>query len=535
MTGKLESLSRSFADRLQGRYEELEAALTRFETERSPESLEALRLLAHNLGGSSGGYGFHEVGELSRKLELAASSGVEHAVAHVPGPRRLVGALRRAVQEAALKSAPSSPTLPAFEDSEPRRRLVYLIEDDADLAALLTEQLAPYGYDVAHHTTEESVLESLDESPPSVMMVDVNLGDGLRGGAIVQSLPPAVRERVPVVFISVDGGMGARLEAVRAGADAYLTKPLDVDDLSSILDHLVRDTSFKQLRVLVVDDTLEDAQLHAATLEEAGMVTRVATDPSLALGLVREFDPEVVLLDLYMPHVRGDELASIIRQHPSLISLPIVLLSAETDQRLQFDAMKRGADDFLSKPVDPSRLASSVRVRGQRYRQLRMAMQRDSLTGLLNHRNAKQALATERARALRTGSPLSVAMLDIDYFKRVNDTHGHPAGDRVIRSLARVLVQRLRRSDIVGRYGGEEFLVIMPDTSVASAVGVLEELRASFSRLTHVGDDGKFSCTMSGGLVQLDPDEASDEVLARADRALYDAKRKGRDRIVGEA
>jgi diguanylate cyclase (GGDEF)-like protein len=159
-------------------------------------------------------------------------------------------------------------------------------------------------------------------------------------------------------------------------------------------------------------------------------------------------------------------------------------------------------------------------------------MQRDSLTGLLNHTKSKEFLDVEVARAARGTWPLTFAMVDIDHFKNVNDRYGHPAGDRVIKSLARLLQQRLRRSDIISRYGGEEFAVILSNTSGETGARVMDELREAFSRIQHQADGLEFTATVSCGIAQLRPGMSTIELANEADKALHQAKRRGRNQVV---
>jgi diguanylate cyclase (GGDEF)-like protein len=155
---------------------------------------------------------------------------------------------------------------------------------------------------------------------------------------------------------------------------------------------------------------------------------------------------------------------------------------------------------------------------------------RDSLTGLYNHTHILQLLDDARARALRTEQPLSFAMLDIDFFKKVNDTYGHPVGDRVIKSLAMFLKQRLRKSDYIGRYGGEEFAVVLPDTDAATALKVLDEIRQRFAEILHPAQPQDLSCTFSCGIAELRGSEDGRTLSKNADQALYSAKHAGRNR-----
>jgi diguanylate cyclase (GGDEF)-like protein len=189
-------------------------------------------------------------------------------------------------------------------------------------------------------------------------------------------------------------------------------------------------------------------------------------------------------------------------------------------------------DDFLVKPVVPRHLISAVTLRVMRARFLRALMVHDGLTGLLNHTAIKEELLREVVRSKRLNTPLSFAMMDIDFFKKVNDTYGHAAGDRVIKSLARLLKQRLRGTDIIGRYGGEEFAVIMNDTDAASAAKVIDEIHNVFSRLLHLSEENEFSVSFSCGIADLAhfPDAAS--LSEAADKALYQAKQRGRNKVV---
>jgi diguanylate cyclase (GGDEF)-like protein len=215
------------------------------------------------------------------------------------------------------------------------------------------------------------------------------------------------------------------------------------------------------------------------------------------------------------------------------LSLPIVFLSVEADFDRQLAAMRLGGDEFLTKPILPAQLTSVVRSRVERYRTLRALMVQDSLTGLANHSRLHQLLATEVARAARHQRAFSLAMIDVDHFKQVNDRHGHPTGDRVLQALARFLRQRLRQTDVVARYGGEEFAVVLSNTDGANAFTVIDRLRSQFAALVHESDKGEsFSATFSAGVAAFTGKCTAREMILTADRALYEAKGQGRDRVV---
>jgi diguanylate cyclase (GGDEF)-like protein len=217
---------------------------------------------------------------------------------------------------------------------------------------------------------------------------------------------------------------------------------------------------------------------------------------------------------------------------PDYVSLPIVYLSSEMDQQKQFSAMRVGAEGFLTKPVVPEDLVDAVVIRAERMRTLRSLMVRDSMTGLFNHTTITQMLENAVANAGRSSGVLCFAMIDIDHFKQVNDTYGHPVGDQVIQALARILQQRLRNSDVVGRYGGEEFAVILQDVSVDAATRLIDALRQDFSRILFHAASTDFSCTFSVGLACYTGDSRAEVLCEAADRALYEAKRNGRNCVV---
>jgi PleD family two-component response regulator len=198
--------------------------------------------------------------------------------------------------------------------------------------------------------------------------------------------------------------------------------------------------------LLVVEDSSTAIKLIQRALEEHKIVSKAISDPRFVLDELRDFQPDLILMDMYMPKCTGVEAARVIRQHAQFLSIPIVYLSGETDVALQIDALRLGGDHFLTKPFNPVFLNAIVKSKIERYRSLRRSMYHDSLTGLLNHTSTKSAL--DRALAESAERPAAGIGGDGRYrlFQKVNDTYGHPVGDQVIRSLAWLLKQRLRKN-----------------------------------------------------------------------------------------
>ncbi|OOY42619.1 hypothetical protein BOV94_05040, partial [Solemya velum gill symbiont] len=294
------------------------------------------------------------------------------------------------------------------------------------------------------------------------------------------------------------------------------------------VDQLIGGGSYN---ILVVEDTILLAQHYAAVLEAAGMQVEIVSDPMQLLDVLPEFNPDLILMDIYMPGCTGVEASQIIRQHIAYCNLPIVYLSTESALERQLEALRVGGDDFLHKTISDEHLVEAIRIRAKRFRALAMLMNRDGLTGLFNHINLKLLLEREISQTLRRDSPLSFVMLDIDHFKLVNDQYGHPVGDQVIKSLARLLSQRLRSGDIAARYGGEEFAVILPDTPAEAAKTLIDGLRQEFAKVSYVHEDGEFTSTFSAGISTSPPYQEMESLIAAADGALYQAKHNGRNRV----
>ena len=409
-------------------------------------------------------------------------------------------------------------------------RLIYLIGDDSEEAGALAAQIGHFGYSLRPFTVLAEAREAIREAPPTALLMDMGFS-GDAGAEALEELHASVACRFPVLFISGIDDLATRLLAVRVGGAGFFPKLVDVPLLVDVLDQLTGQRLPTPERILIVDDDRLAANLNAIHLRRRGMEVKVVTDPLTTIEVLSDFQPELVLLDMYMPTCTGMELASVIRQIEAFVGLPIVFLSAETDRDKQLAAVGLGGDDFLVKPIKPEHLISAVVSRTERYRKLRSVMMRDGLTGLFNHSTITDRLEQEVARAQRQKTRLSVVMLDIDHFKQVNDTYGHPVGDRVIKSLARLLTQRLRITDIVGRYGGEEFLVILPDTAPEQALPLVDKLREAFSKLIQHAGSGRFSTTCSAGIAGYPLWTEPAALKEAADQALYRAKRGGRNQV----
>ena len=497
-------------------------------------ALADLHRLFHNLKGTAASLGLPRISaegaagaETLKVLQGLAPSHRDMAGVLADLAGRIVGLERLGAEEsgAADEPAQAQPALPAAARPapDPQRRVVFLCDGDVD-GERLGNQLACFGYSFNSFTDPEALRAALRDDPPDAVVMSTAGADIFEGGF-----------SIPVLFVSERQDFDTRLKAVKAGGEAYFLKPVAAHEVVEVLDAVTVRHEPDPFRVLVVDDEPEMADYHVLILEGAGMVAHRLDDPAAILDELGEFQPDLVLMDMYMPTCSGRDLSRVIRQIPQFVSLPIIFLSSETDKTVQVSAMRVGADGFLTKPIQPEDLVTAVAVRAERTRVLRSLMMRDSLTSLLNHTTLSQFLETSIAAAGRNGGQLCFAMLDVDHFKTVNDSHGHPVGDQVLVALSHLLKQRLRSSDMVGRYGGEEFAAILQNVTEDEAVRIVDNIRRDFAALTFKAGGAEFSCSFSGGVAGFPAIDGVERIVQAADQALYAAKRGGRDRIIGHA
>ncbi|MCO7518944.1 MULTISPECIES: diguanylate cyclase [unclassified Pseudomonas] len=415
----------------------------------------------------------------------------------------------------------------------PLRKPVYIVLQDHERAERLAQQLEFFGLSVQALCSAEAFQASMSERLPSAIVMDVDFTGAGLGLHLAAQAQQGLELHIPLLFFSLhETDTPTRLAAVRAGGQEFLTGTLDASSLLEKLELLTSATQYEPFRVLVIDDSRAQALHTERLLNSAGIITRTLTEPIRTMSELADFQPDLIILDMYMPACTGTELAKVIRHNDRYVSVPIIYLSAEDDLDKQLDAMSEGGDDFLTKPIRARHLITTVRNRAARARHLKARMVRDSLTGLYNHTHILQLLEDCSFRARREAQPLSFAMLDIDHFKKINDRHGHPMGDRVIKSLALFLKQRLRKTDFIGRYGGEEFAIVMPNTGLAAAYKVLDEIRRRFAEIHYPAQPHDLQCTFSAGVVQLDDALDALTMASAADEALYRAKHAGRNCVV---
>lgn len=407
-------------------------------------------------------------------------------------------------------------------------RCVWLIGHDKEVWSDLLTQLGYFGKSVKFSSWDDPLPENINNDP--LLLLDIS---GLTDGEW-QTRIKALRQQFAVgqlLCLAIRSDFDQLQQALRSGCDWCMPEGTATHTIVAQILEMDDRQEQETFRVLIVEDSMTASVFIQRTLQESQISTHAIQDPYQVLNAMKQFNPDLILMDMYMPNCTGVEAARVIRQHDEFISIPIVYLSGETNIALQVDAMRLGGDHFLTKPFNPIFLNAIIKSKIERYRCLRRSMYHDSLTGLLNHTSGKNTLDTILSSVAHENGDLAVVMLDIDNFKQVNDSYGHPIGDQVIRSLAWLLKQRLRKHDVLCRYGGEEFLIALPHTNVGKAYHIIDRIRQDFAQIRHPYNNAHFCTTVSGGIATFPDIQTGDALIKAADDALYQAKHGGRNRI----
>jgi diguanylate cyclase (GGDEF) domain len=451
---------------------------------------------------------------------------------------------------------------------------VLVVDDILSNVKLLEAKLTSEYFEVVSAFSGMEALGKIEVCDPDIVLLDVMM-PGMDGFEVCRRIKSNPRTaHIPVVMVTALDQPSDRVTGLDAGADDFLTKPVDDAALFARVRSLVRlkmmtdelrmreatgqgmglidpAASFSEAmtagRILMIEDRADSAAWFANALRRENDVACVDTFEE-ALVRVRGGDFDLIIVSLGMRGFDGLRLCSQLRSLPEGRHVPILVVVSDGDKRKLHQALEMGVNDYLTRPVDTNELVARVRtqLRKKRYADrlrhnvqlsLEMAIT-DQLTGLHNRRYMSRHLDNLITQSQKNAKPLAFLIMDIDHFKSVNDSYGHDIGDEVLQEFARRISANVRGCDLACRYGGEEFVVVMPDTDVPFAYAVAERLRKSveltpvdISRAPH-----KLSITISIGIAGAQgSDDSADALLHRADQALYSAKRTGRNRVVADA
>ena len=451
---------------------------------------------------------------------------------------------------------------------------ILVVDDMLPSLKMLAAKLSAEYYEVHTASDGPSALEAVKRVDPDLVLLDVMM-PGMDGFEVCRRIKAdPTTTHIPVVIVTALSGTNDRVQGLDSGADDFLTKPVmdatlfarvrSLIRLKRMLDQWrLREETTQSLGlaldaggdpgrgdharvVLVGSSAIEAGNIRNSLSTDGDEITVLDPKAEIAesVGLA---DPDVVIIALEGDRGESLRLASQVRSHEPTRQTPILLLGDDDDADRLIKALELGINDYVLRPIEEHELIARVRtqVKRKRYQDrlrssflhsLSLALT-DSLTGLHNRRYLQVHLEAILKRMAAAGKPVCLLMVDIDHFKAINDTHGHPVGDEVLVDMAQRIGRNVRGFDLAARYGGEEFVVVMPDTSLDVAVAVAERLRARVAAepFAPKGVEGQLSLTVSIGVAEAAAGSTDSDALVRtADKALYEAKYGGRNRVIPE-
>ncbi len=449
---------------------------------------------------------------------------------------------------------------------------ILVVDDIESNVRLLEAKLSAEYYEVLTASDGPTALAIAASEQPDIILLDVMM-PGMDGFQVCRRLKDDPETRhVPVVLVTALDGRADRVAGLEAGADDFLTKPIDdvmlfarvrsLTRLKAVIDELrAREASGRRMgviagaasrlggsggRILIVDDNVRQAERVAA---ELAVEHRPVVESEAYKAVLTARGPvDLVIVNANAKAFDGLRFAAQLRSDEATRSLPVLAIADFDERQKAVKALEIGVNDILARPIDPGELAARVRtqIRRKRYtdylrsnldHSLELAVT-DQLTGLHNRRYMSGQLEALMRRANQGGEPVSLLVIDIDHFKRVNDSFGHDVGDEVLSEFAVRLASNVRAIDLPVRHGGEEFVVVMPDTDLEDARRIAERIRlhAAGAPFRVMGGEELLSVTISIGVASSSgTDDTPHALLKRADEAVYEAKSAGRNRVIARA
>lgn len=398
---------------------------------------------------------------------------------------------------------------------------------------VMQEIILRCGHSVHSVATKQEALAYIAQQSVDLIITAMEFKDG-DAESLILDLPQASKKDIPVVVVTSNDSLELRERLFSLGVVDYILKSeVNEDHFKHFFTTLLAEDELsrfmRDMRVAILDDSPIILKVVHRILDMNGFrYVDFYVTPRELLESGKTYD--LYLVDMVLPELTGDKVIMDIRvRQPNSI---IIGMSQFTGEKSIATLLMAGADDYIHKPFDAASLISRIKINVRSYqykKRLELMAVTDGLTGLYNHRFIFERLEEETAKVARYGRPLSIIMLDIDNFKRVNDTFGHRAGDEVILSVAHAIMASLRKTDVAGRYGGEEFLVLLPETDVKAAHVVAEKIRNTVAQLQFETKD--LAVTVSAGVAEAEKGESFEALINRADAKLYTAKRNGKNRV----
>ncbi len=505
--------------------------------------LQKMRTAVHKMAGSSGSHGFDDIYVLTRKIEKCIVEVLDKET-DWSSNQELVGnqvqELVNLLEEHSLHYSPLDgvetqiPRLDALQLSH-RELAVFIISQRTVELSLLSNLLEGRGFSVFSFSGLERAFAMAKTVDPAIVVLDLGDADQISLDESLKNKFRSSKNEIPAfIVISRRDDVNTRLGAARFGAEAFFATPINAHNFSSTLDVILETRGNDYCRVLLMDDDSQRISYIEKVFINENIKCRVISEVEQITDELVNFKPDLVLI----AHKQNDEssvnAARMVRLHETYFNTPIIFLLEEESIQLRIEALRSGADDCISGNEYEQEIFSILKDRIMRFRRANHMIIMDSLTGTLNRDAFFDRASEEISLAIRRNETICLGMIDVDHFKQINDKNGHVVGDYVLRHISDYLNNRLRRSDVVGRYAGDEFLVFLPDTDLDSAYLVLDMIRKNLMSQCISMNNIDVRVSISLGLVATRPTEPLnvESLIVEADKKLYEAKMAGRNTLI---
>jgi diguanylate cyclase (GGDEF)-like protein len=494
----------------------------------SPELQRRARQNAHTLAGSLSMFGFPLGGSFAQQIEQLLRSPHPLDLDQAQKLQEWVVGLRQDIERPGAEQ--TSETTITEADHRP---LLLLVEGDRVLAEALAREGEKQGFRSLIAPDLSLAKDLLQQHQPDIALLDLDISSSPEESLALlkdfqHRMPP-----VPVLVFADQSSLTRRVEIARQGGRIFLQKPFSLAQVFEAIDQVLKRTEPAQAKVLVVDDDLQMTSALKALLEPWGLKVTTLQDPRKFWETLEACAPDLLLLDVEMPYLGGVELCQVVRNDIRWGGLPILFLTAHTEFSTVNQVFAVGADDFISKPIAGPELVARIITRLERSKLMRRIAEIDPLTGVANRQKSTQDLEDLLSLAARHHQPLSLTILDLNQFKQVNDQQSHAAGDTVLRQLGYLLQQSFQSEDVIGRWGGEEFVVGMYGMTGAETAQRLTPFFQLWHQQSFRGVAGNlFQVAIAAGIAQYPQDGDDLRSLYRsADDVLQQVKREQRSGI----
>ncbi len=507
------------------------------------EPLSNLRVEVHNIAGSSGSHEFNDIHLLAKKVEHKILDVLDEKTTWAKDKQsagNLVQQLVDMLENELLNfnfSDDEEDNIPRLDTLQLSHRelVIFIVSHRSVELSLLSNLLETRGFTVIAFSTIERAQAMAQTVTPSIVVLDLGDANQIKLNKSTKDAFEAVDNQPPAfVVISRRDDVDTRRMAAKFEAEAFFATPINAHNFSSTLDVILESRGNSGCRVLLIDKNKQRiSYIEKALLCENILCRTISVIDGIVDELVN-FKPDLILIAYDKEDAYWQDGARIIRLHESHFNMPIVFLLEEDDGQAKLAALHAGADDCICGHELQDEQFQILKQRILRFRRANHLIIMDSLTGALNRDAFMERANEEISLSIRRKENICLAMIDVDHFKQINDENGHVVGDYVLRHISDYLNNRLRRSDVVGRYAGDEFLVLLPDTDLDSAYLVLDMIRKNLVAHNIKVNNADVRVSISLGLIAARPTEPLDieTLIVDADKKLYEAKVAGRNMLV---